>query len=217
MGFKINILNEVLELFPQKVIMWHSKRMLVVADVHLGKINHFRKNGIPVPARAGRQNIEALVSILDFLQPRRVLFLGDLFHSRFNSDWEAVLQVIRHYESVSFELVEGNHDVLEKVHYEQSGLKLHGAYLEESPFLFTHQPMEAVPEGKFNIAGHLHPGLFLQGKGKQGIKLPCFHFSAQRAVCPAFGGFTGLSSVRPMNGDRLFVIADSEVVEVSAK
>lgn len=201
------------ELFPQKVLLWHSKRMLIVADVHLGKVNHFRKNGIPVPARAGVQSIETLVSLIGFLQPRRVLFLGDLFHSRFNSEWESVLQVIRHFNTISFELVEGNHDVLENIHYQQSGLKLHGVCLDEDPFLFTHQPMENVPEGKFNIAGHVHPGILLSGKGKQGLKLPCFHVSRQHALCPAFGEFTGLSVIKPTAGDRIFVIADNQVFE----
>lgn len=74
MTVKISIRNELLELFPQKALFWHSKRMLVLADVHLGKVNHFRKNGIPVPVRAGIRNIEILVSLVDFLQPVRVLF-----------------------------------------------------------------------------------------------------------------------------------------------
>lgn len=189
--------------------------MLVLADVHLGKVNHFRKNGIPVPVRAGIRNIEILVSLVDFLQPVRVLFfLGDLFHSRFNSDWDAVKQVIAHFKAVAFELVEGNHDVLEKIHYEQSGLQLHGTCLDEGPFVFTHHPIKNVPEGKFNIAGHVHPGIFLGGKGKQGVKLPCFYFSRKHALCPAFGEFTGLSAIQPLPGDRTFVIADNQVLEV---
>lgn len=217
MTVKISVHNEILELFPQKALLWHSKRTLIIADVHLGKVNHFRKNGIPVPVMAGRQNIEILISLIDFMQPQRVLFLGDLFHSRFNSDWEAVEQITQHFSGISFELVEGNHDVLEKVHYKQSGLKLHGAYLDENPFLFTHHPLKEVPEGRFNIAGHLHPGVILSGKGKQGLKLPCFHFSRQHAVCPAFGQFTGLSAIQPVAGDRLFVIADNTVFEVNGK
>lgn len=34
---------------------------------------------------------------------------------------------------------------------------------------------------------------------------------------PAFGDFTGLADVAPVRGDRVFVIADDQVVEVSAQ
>lgn len=214
MSVKIPLQNELLELFPQKAILWHSKRMLIIADVHLGKVNHFRKNGIPVPLQAAIRNIEILVSLVEFLQPLRVLFLGDLFHSRFNNDWEGIKQVIQHFSTVTFELVEGNHDVLEKIHYHQSGLQLHGTCLDEEPFLFTHHPLEKVPEGKINIAGHVHPGIFLTGKAKQGIRLPCFYFSRQHVLCPAFGQFTGLSVIQPLPGDRTFVIADNQIFEL---
>lgn len=214
MTVKIPIQHEILELFPQKALLWHSKRMLVIADAHLGKVNHFRRNGIPVPAQAGLRNIETLVSLVEFLQPLRILFLGDLFHSHFNSEWDAMKQIIQHFKGKSFELVKGNHDVLEEIHYKQSGLQCHGVCLNENPFLFTHHPMEQVPEGKLNVAGHVHPGVFLTGKGKQGVRLPCFYFSRQHILCPAFGEFTGMSAIQPEPGDRTFVIADNEVMEV---
>jgi DNA ligase-associated metallophosphoesterase len=212
---KISVNNELLELFPQKAILWHRKRMLLIADAHLGKINHFRKNGVAVPTAAARQNLEDLVTLVHLTAPERVLFLGDLFHSGYNYEWEALQQVIRGFPGVHFELVEGNHDILEKIHYELTGMQLHGAQLEEWPFVFTHHPMERVPPGQYNLAGHLHPGITLYGNAKQGIKLPCFVFSSQQAICPAFGVFTGLAAVHPAKTDRVFVVADNEVVEVT--
>ncbi len=213
---KISILNETLELFPQKALLWHRNRILVVADAHLGKVGHFRKNGIAVPAQAERHNLEALVQLIQFTRPTRVIFLGDLFHSGFNYSWEAVAQLTNHFKPVSFELVEGNHDVLEEVHYRQSGLKVHGARLDDAPFVFTHHPLEQVPEHRYNISGHLHPGIMLYGKGKQGVRVPCFYFSVNRAVFPAFGAFTGLSAIQPRKEDRIFVIVEHEVIEVPA-
>jgi hypothetical protein len=46
------------------------------------------------------------------------------------------------------------------------------------------------------------------------VRLPCFWFGAEVGLLPAFGGFTGSADVAPRGGDRVFVIADGEVIEV---
>ena len=33
-------------------IFWKEKDTLLLADIHLGKVGHFRKSGIPVPRKA---------------------------------------------------------------------------------------------------------------------------------------------------------------------
>jgi metallophosphoesterase superfamily enzyme len=53
----------------------------------------------------------------------------------------------------------------------------------------------------------------LYGRARQRERLPCFWFSTDCAVLPAFGDFTGLAEITPVEGDRVFVIAGSEVVE----
>ena len=67
------------------------------------------------------------------------------------------------------------------------------------------------------LAGHIHPGVRLHGAGKQSVRLPCFWFGARTAVLPAFGEFTGLASVDVQPGDHVWVIADDEIVDVSAR
>ena len=57
-------------------------------------------------------------------------------------------------------------------------------------------------------------GVRLGGPGRQHERLPCFWFSRSVGVLPAFGDFTGLSDVEPLTGDRVFVIARDEVLEV---
>ena len=39
-------------LHPTGGIYWKEKQYWLLADVHLGKVAHFRKNGIPVPRNA---------------------------------------------------------------------------------------------------------------------------------------------------------------------
>jgi metallophosphoesterase superfamily enzyme len=76
----------------------------------------------------------------------------------------------------------------------------------------THEPLENIPEGLFNIAGHIHPGAHLKGSARQSVTLPCFYVKANQCIVPAFGAFTGLASVQPKLGDKIFVVADGMVM-----
>jgi metallophosphoesterase superfamily enzyme len=79
------------------------------------------------------------------------------------------------------------------------------------PFFFRHQAQHL--SGSYVLGGHLHPAVLLTGAGRQRERLPCFFFGCRYAVLPAFGGFTGHFAVRPKKGDRVFVIADNQVIE----
>ena len=47
----IEINNHNFILHPSGAIFWLEKKTLFLADVHLGKVAHFRKNGIAVPRK----------------------------------------------------------------------------------------------------------------------------------------------------------------------
>jgi DNA ligase-associated metallophosphoesterase len=211
---EIKIHNETVELLWQKALLWKRNGLLIIADLHLGKVNHFRKLGIPVPLKANTKNLEHLAGLMMAVKPKRVLFLGDLFHSHYNSEWETVKQLVNNFRNCSFELVPGNHDILSREQYTRSGLQLHNEQLEEGPFIFTHQPAGVVPEVRYNIAGHLHPGIQLNGKGRQSVMLPCFYFNERQAYLPAFGAFTGMARITPKENDKVFAVADGRIVEV---
>jgi len=211
---KVPVFGEELELLPEKALWWISKKILLVADLHLGKINHFRKAGIPVPTKANDRNWESILYLIETTKPERVIFLGDLFHSHYNEEWEVLRQLIKNFPVVSFELVIGNHDILSDNQYARNHLKLHRETLEERPFIFTHHPKEAIEGDWYNLAGHIHPGVLLQGKGKQAVTLPCFYFGERQGILPAFGSFTGLARIQPKKEDRIFVIAENTVVKI---
>ena len=91
--------------------------ILFLADLHLGKINHFRRSGIAVPLRANDKNVEGLIDLLNLTNPERVICLGDLFHSHYNPEWEVFGELIKHFGNSSFELVLGNHDIMSDQQY----------------------------------------------------------------------------------------------------
>ena len=53
---RIELCGQELELLPQKAIYWKDRNCLLIADLHLGKSTHFRKNGIAVPNASKNQN-----------------------------------------------------------------------------------------------------------------------------------------------------------------
>jgi uncharacterized protein len=212
------IAGERLQLFPQKAIFWPLKKVLFLADLHLGKINHFRRAGIPVPTRANDRNLELIVDLVNHTRPERFICLGDLFHSHYNPEWEAFGELIKHFRGTSFELVMGNHDIMSDQQYQRKGIVVH-EQLHMAPFLLTHHPLEttgtkANQQSGYNLAGHLHPGVTMRGAGKQSVTLPCFYFGRHSGLLPAFGTFTGLARIKPQKEDKVYVIADEKIIPV---
>jgi uncharacterized protein len=210
----IDLCGEVLELLPQKAIYWKRERALLMADLHLGKVNHFRKSGIPVPSKANEQNLEFIVELIELTNPSRVIFLGDLFHSHYNPEWEVFGELVKHFQSISFELVVGNHDLLSEGQYLRKSIAVY-TELRLYPFIFTHHPLEERVDNFYNLAGHIHPGATLHGKARQSVTLPCFYFGKQHGILPAFGVFTGLAQIKPKMGDGVYVIVKDVVVKVN--
>jgi DNA ligase-associated metallophosphoesterase len=209
-----SIHSQIFELLPEKAIYWPAQNVLLLADLHLGKINHFRKAGIPLPLKANEHTVEILVGLIQQYAPKRVICVGDLFHSNYNDAWEEFGAIVKHFSAIRFELVLGNHDILSDLQYERKGILLYESIIIDS-MIFTHHPMEVVPEGCYNIAGHIHPGVQLYGKGRQALTLPCFYFGERHGLLPAFGKFTGLARIRPKKSDRVYVITREEVIDLS--
>ena len=202
------------DLLPDKSVYWPSEKTLMIADLHLGKINHFRRSGYPVPAKANDANTAVLIDLLRRHNPERVIFLGDLFHSHYNQEWEVLGQVVKHFPSCSFELVMGNHDIMSSLQYERHKLSVHPGGLNLKGLWLTHVPDEKCADNLYNISGHIHPGARLFGRGRQALLLPCFYFGQRLGILPAFGSFTGLHPVKPKKNDKVYVIAEDEVIEV---
>lgn len=208
----VQIKTERLFLLPEKAIFWKSKGLLLIADLHLGKSTHFRKNGIAVPIETEHKNWYTLTALFEKINPKRVHFLGDLFHSTYNQEWEVFTQLMNSFPNIKFELTLGNHDILDPVLYQNSRLKVF-TELIEAPFIFTHEPLETESD-YYNLAGHIHPSVKLKGKGNQKHRLACFYFGKNRGLLPAFGSFTGLATIKVKKEDQVFVVVNNEVVEM---
>ncbi len=200
-------LGQSLELLPEKVVFWREKQILLIADTHFGKVTHFRKSGISIPDGAALQNLNDLDVLIQKTRPKRVIFLGDLFHSEMNSEWLLFKKLLQKHSEVEFTLVQGNHDIFHEFTYSKSQFELVNEVLEIGPFVLSHEPLEE-DHALYNLCGHLHPGVRLQGEARQALRLPCFYFGEKQGILPAFGEFTGLYIIKPKRKDPVFVVAD---------
>ena len=195
---------------PSGATYWKDEDALLIADVHFGKITHFRKHGSAISQEALYKNFNNLDTVINFFTPKSIYFLGDLFHSSSNSEWDLFVDWTR-LQNITLVLISGNHDIISPLRYESIGIKVIDQLILKG-FLMTHIPTES--DSYFNIAGHIHPGISLKGLGRQHIRLSCFHVKPRQLILPAFGTFTGKFIVKPSENDIIYVIAENEVIEI---
>ncbi len=204
-----------LRLLPERGLLLPASATLIVADLHWGKAAAFRAASIPVPRGTTTDDLARLTGIIRRTGPRRLVVLGDLLHARAGRAPAtlAAIQEWRHrHPALPITLVRGNHDRQAGDPPPALDIACCDEPLEMDGLMLCHRPAEHP--ASYTLAGHLHPGVVLRGPGRQRERLPCFRFGPRGAVLPAFGSFTGLAPVAPGPGDRLFVIAGSEVIEV---
>src|SRR5690554_4082252 len=211
MSFELKINSQNFILHPSGAIFWKERKMLLIADVHLGKVAHFRKYGSPVPVSAAFKNLEELTEISNYFRPKTICFLGDLFHSKINEEWNDFEKWVE-YTKAEIILIAGNHDIIAAYLYEDLGVAVYAELLIDG-FLLTHFPTER--EAVFNLSGHVHPGVRLRGVGRQYLRLPCFYKTINTLILPAFGNFTGKHILKPSKTDEIFAIVEGEVISVS--
>lgn len=213
----ITIRNQQLALLPQKALFWIEKKYLILSDLHLGKTGHFRKSGIAAPGKANLKNIERLSNLVNDIQPKKILFLGDLFHSSANREWFQFEEWRKTFPELSILLVTGNHDQLHSSFYQSADIEVIDR-LELENFLFVHDASDLQKSSDTTIiSGHIHPGVKLKGKGKQKLRLPCYSISDHQIILPAFGEFTGLHIIQPDENRKIFLIVENSVIDLNRR
>ena len=208
--YPIQIRNQNFTLHPSGTLFWQDRSVLLISDVHLGKVSHFRKFGAAVPQNVVQKNFELMDEALEYFDPKVICFLGDLFHSALNKEWNLFEKWVAK-KSMEIILVAGNHDIISPLKYEDLGIRV-VSEVEWDDFLLTHHPEERT--GFFNFSGHIHPAIRLRGKGRQSLRLPCFFKSERQLILPAFGKFTGTFVLEPQKNDEVFAIVEDEIMKI---
>ncbi|MFL6588381.1 MAG: ligase-associated DNA damage response endonuclease PdeM [Luteimonas sp.] len=212
----IRLAGESVLLLPERALWWPRMSLLAIADLHLGKGDHFRRAGIALPSGGTAHDLERLDALMTQTRATRLLVLGDLLHAAVtDAHWrDAWMQWRASRQALSVELVGGNHDrvlTARPAVANALGIHLHGHALSFAPFLFVHDPAHGVHAEGYRLGGHLHPVVRLPGVPR----LPAFRFDESAGVLPAFTAFAGGWRVDRTPGTRLFACAPDVVVDVS--
>ncbi|GAB4091094.1 ligase-associated DNA damage response endonuclease PdeM [Flaviaesturariibacter terrae] len=197
----------------QRALFWENEGLLLLSDLHLGKSGHFRKEGIAVPGAVMKEDMQRLMALLQHFQPKKLVVVGDFFHSRANQELELFSRWRADMAGQSIVLIRGNHDILSDEWYAANDIEVVEGSLRIGDFCLAHDPNDAPP-GLYTFCGHVHPGVVLNGLARQSLRLACFYFAQHYCILPAFGRFTGLATVRPQAGETVFIIAEQKVMKI---
>ncbi|GGJ79492.1 ligase-associated DNA damage response endonuclease PdeM [Pseudomonas matsuisoli] len=211
----IDYAGTTLILLADKAIYWPAQRALLIADVHIGKAAAYRRLGQPVPHGTTADNFARIDALLRGHTCERLIVLGDFLHAP-ESHSIATLDAIGEWRfqhaDLDVVLIRGNHD--RWAGDPPASLCIHTVAepLLLGPLALQHEPDAHATHAV--IAGHLHPMFRLRGRGREQLRLPCFHIDRKVCLMPAFGLFTGGMNIEATDYSRTYVVADGGLLEV---
>lgn len=204
-------------LHSNRTVFWEQEKILILSDMHLGKTGHFRKNGIAVPQAVMKEDMQRFVDAIQFFKPLQLVIVGDMFHSVANKEHDFFLKWRNDLHHTKMLLVKGNHDIIPAAWYADAGIELADAYWVKNNIAFVHHIEDItgdMPGVDYFFSGHIHPAVSIKGLGKQSLRFPCFYFTEQYAVLPAFGKFTGTYLVEPAKTETAFAVVNNSLIAV---
>lgn len=212
------ICEQTLWVAKERGLYWEEEKTLIIADLHLGKSGHFRKEGIAIPQQVYKADLQRLVHLLYQYKAERLIIAGDLTHSKANKELDLFIRWRKDFPLLTIDLVKGNHDILLDDWYSEAGIRVSNTLLKAGPFQFIHD-LDTYPEWNekdiYTFTGHMHPAVQVRGQGRQSLRFPCFYFTQNYCVLPAFSQFTGTFAVTPKKGDWVYAITPSGIIRVT--
>jgi uncharacterized protein len=199
---------------PERAVWLEQARLLLVADLHLGKAVSFRRQGVPVPQGTTSDNLQRLSALIKAWQPTGIVFLGDFLHgpdAHAPATLDALARWREAHAQISLSVVRGNHDLRAGDPPAWLGASCvdEGLRVEGTTLALCHHPDRI--EGAYALAGHLHPCVVLS-QGFERLRMPCFHARPEGLVLPAFGAFTGMHPIRRVEGDRVWAVSPGRLM-----
>lgn len=215
-GVEIELGGHLLALLPSRAVWWAAERALVVADVHLGKDQVFRRSGIAIPAGVLDDDLAALGESIEATAAEKLIVLGDWVHAppTAGDRWaDRITEWRAAYGHVKMDLVLGNHDRGLDPWLSEWHIEGHVEPLGINGLALFHYAGHEVRSAA--LSGHVHPVARLRS-GRERLRLPAFARRDDHLVLPAFGRFTGGSETLGDGRWRYYAIAGERVFAIPA-
>jgi uncharacterized protein len=214
---ELSILGNRLNLLPEKAIYLENLQTLLVSDVHLGKSETFQRLGVPISNQVNRATLDRLENLYQKTQPKTIVILGDLFHSKYALQAE-VLGCWSHFLDgicAKVQLVIGNHDRNLVDSAKQLSIECFTDAIELGNLILSHEPCSQ--KNYLNICGHIHPCVRIKTK-LDNLRLPCFYFDKVQnlLILPSFGEFTGGYEMPLNRQSTAYVVVEDAVIPFNA-
>lgn len=214
----ITIQKQIFWLSPERSLFWEQEKIVIIADIHLGKSGHFRKEGIGIPQAVFKEDLQRLFAQIQFFKPKELLIVGDFFHSHINNEARLFEKWRNDIAHLPIRLITGNHDILPQSWYKQNNIHVHADTHTINQICFVHEfeKEKHKDETLYYFSGHIHPGVYIDGLARQSLRFPCFYFTEQYAVLPAFGKFTGTHLIKTKKKDKVFAIVNKQIIPIKS-
>ena len=203
--------NSLLEMLPSRALLLPQTNELLICDIHLGKGEYFQQNGIPLTNNSDEQNLLRIKNIVKKYSPKKLIILGDLFHSKYSisESLKYKLELLIETLNIKIELIVGNHDIGCKVKNIRSF-----KFKRSNNLIFSHAPLDKYEENILNICGHYHPKIYLKN-AKDKLSFRCFALDQKKHILylPAFGDLTGGYPCKN-SFKKWAIISDKRIVQI---
>ena len=200
------IAGEAMRLYGDRALYWPARQRVLIADLHLGKGDVFRRAGISLPAGGTSQDLSRLDRLVEASGARELWMLGDVLHGPANDTaWQRTWREWRErHAGLRVAALVGNHD--RALARAELGIELLGEAIDEGPFAFRHAP-EDHP-ALHVLCGHLHPCVSLPGIRR---RWPVFWLRPALTMLPAFSAFTGGALVSLCPGEAVAICVQGQL------
>ena len=203
--------NTLIEMLPSRALFLPATKELFISDVHLGKAEYFQQNGLPLTNNSDEHNLSRIKTLVKKHNPKKLIILGDLFHSRhsISNTLRNKVKILPKILNTKIQLVMGNHDTGCKV----ENIKLLDL-IKTKNLIFSHEPINFVEKNALNICGHYHPKLYLSDS-KDKLSFRCFAMDTNKNILylPAFGDLTGGYPCKK-SFKKWAIISEKEILEI---